>query len=116
SFVVANIAPFSTLLAQGGDAPQPDDGKLHITYLDNTESLGGRLIALSDLTLTSVGAQEESTHFQYATAQSVTISANKPIEYVIDGELYSDEQLAIKLRPKSLNVFVPSQRRKSASL
>ncbi|MDG2881443.1 hypothetical protein P7M59_26470, partial [Vibrio parahaemolyticus] len=68
------------------------------------------------LTLTSVGAQEESTHFQYATAQSVTISANKPIEYVIDGELYSDEQLAIKLRPKSLNVFVPSQRRKSASL
>ncbi|MDF5451932.1 diacylglycerol kinase family protein, partial [Vibrio parahaemolyticus] len=31
SFVVANIAPFSTLLAQGGDAPQPDDGKLHIT-------------------------------------------------------------------------------------
>ncbi|MBS9808848.1 dual specificity protein phosphatase family protein [Vibrio alginolyticus] len=116
SFVVANIAPFSTLLAQGGDAPQPDDGKLHITYLDNTESLGGRLIALSELTLTSVGAQEESTHFQYATAQSVTISANKPIEYVIDGELYSDEQLAIKLRPKSLNVFVPSQRRKSASL
>ncbi|MCV5855200.1 hypothetical protein OFN53_31725, partial [Escherichia coli] len=58
SFVVANIAPFSTLLAQGGGAPQPDDGKLHITYLDNTESLGGRLIALSDLTLTSVGAQE----------------------------------------------------------
>ncbi|NMU84520.1 hypothetical protein HKB16_16745, partial [Vibrio parahaemolyticus] len=56
------------------------------------------------------------THFKYATAQSVTTTANKPIEYVIDGELYSDEQLAIKLRPKSLNVFVPGQRRKSSSL
>ncbi|PFG45612.1 YegS/Rv2252/BmrU family lipid kinase [Vibrio sp. ES.051] len=108
SFVVANIAPFSTLLAQGGGAPQPDDGKLHITYLDNTESLGGRLVALSELTLTSVGAQEKSTRFKYTTAQHMTICADKPIEYVIDGELYSDKQLTIRIRPQSLNVFVPS--------
>lgn len=108
SFVVANIAPFSTVLAQGGGAPQPDDGKLHITYLDNTQSLGGRLVALSDLTLTSVGAQDESNLFQYASATGVTITADKPIDYVIDGELYSDRRLEIKIRPQSLNVFVPS--------
>ncbi len=108
SFVVANIAPFSTVLAQGGGAPQPDDGKLHITYLDNAQSLGGRLVALSDLTLTSVGAQDESNLFQYASATGVTITADKPIDYVIDGELYSDRRLEIKIRPQSLNVFVPS--------
>lgn len=107
SFVVANTAPFSTLLAQGGGAPQPDDGQLHITYLDNTESLGDRLIALSDLTLTSLGAQNESTLFKYATAQQITIAADKPIDYVIDGELYSDKKLVINIRPKSLSVFVP---------
>lgn len=107
SFVVANIAPFSTLLAQGGGAPQPDDGKLHITYLDNTESLGGRLVALSDLTLTSVGAQEQSTRFKYASATRVTITAQTPISYVIDGELYSDCHLSIRIRPHSLNVLVP---------
>ncbi len=108
SFVVANIALFSTVLAQGGGAPQPDDGKLHITYLDNTQSRGGRLVALSDLTLTSVGAQDESNLFQYASATGVTITADKPIDYVIDGELYSDRRLEIKIRPQSLNVFVPS--------
>ncbi|WP_413692224.1 diacylglycerol kinase family protein [Pseudoalteromonas sp. KJ10-2] len=32
SLVVANIAPFSTVLAHGGDVPEPDDGKLHVTY------------------------------------------------------------------------------------
>ncbi|MGO1297617.1 MAG: diacylglycerol kinase family protein, partial [Vibrio sp.] len=108
SFVVANTAPFSTLLAQGGGAPQPDDGQLHITYLDNTASLGGRIYALSDLTLTSVGAQEQSKRFQYKTVQRVTISADKDIEYVIDGEMYCDKQLDIALHPRSLNVFVPA--------
>lgn len=107
SFVVANTAPFSTVLAQGGGAPQPDDGKLHITYLDGTISLGRRLFALSDLTLTSVGAQDKAKRFKYTTAQHVTISSDKDIEYVIDGELYSDKKLVISLQPSSLNVFVP---------
>lgn len=110
SFVVANIAPFSTVLAQGGGIPQPDDGQLHITYLDTTKSLGGRLVALSDLTLTSVGIQEKSNHFQYARASHVTITADKPIDYVIDGELYSDSRLRINIHPQSLNVFVPNEK------
>ncbi|WNJ95581.1 diacylglycerol kinase family protein [Vibrio ruber] len=107
SFIVANTAPFSTVLAQGGGEPQPDDGQLHITYLDNAQSLGGRLVALSDLTLTSVGVQEQSKLFQYAKATRVTIKADKPINYVIDGELYSDRCLMIEIHPQSLNVFVP---------
>ncbi len=108
SFVVANIAPFSTMLAQGGGVPLPDDGQLHITYLDTLESLGGRLVALSDLTLTSLGAQEKSNRFEYTSATQLTITADKPIDYVIDGELYSDRLLEIKLCPKSLNVFIPA--------
>ncbi|MDW6092537.1 diacylglycerol kinase family protein [Vibrio rhizosphaerae] len=107
SFIVANTAPFSTVLAQGGGEPRPDDGQLHITYLDHTQSLGGRLVALSDLTLTSVGVQEKSNLFQYASATQVTIQSPKSIDYVIDGELYSDRCLEIELRPQSLNVFVP---------
>ncbi|ASA54825.1 diacylglycerol kinase family protein [Vibrio gazogenes] len=107
SFVVANTAPFSTVLAQGGGQPQPDDGQLHITYLDNTESLGGRLVALSDLTLTGIGGQEQSNLFQSAKATQVTIKSPKPIDYVIDGELYSDSCLEIEIHPQSLSVFVP---------
>ncbi|GGB10820.1 diacylglycerol kinase family protein [Agarivorans gilvus] len=108
SFVVANIAPFSTMLAQGGGAPLPDDGQLHITYLDSLESLGGRLAALSDLTLTSIGAQEKSNRFQYTSTTQLTITADKPIDYVIDGELYCDSRLEITLCPRSLSVFVPA--------
>jgi YegS/Rv2252/BmrU family lipid kinase len=105
SLVVANIAPFSTVLAHGGKAPRVNDGQLHATYLDNTESLGGRLLALSDLTLSSLGLQDKSTLFQYQDAQRIVIQAKEAIDYVIDGENFSAKELSISIKPESLKVF-----------
>ena len=65
SLVIANTSPFSTILAQGGATPEPDDGKLHVTFLKNTESLSGRFIALTDILAKSVGAKEQADHFEY---------------------------------------------------
>ena len=105
SLVIANIAPFSTVLAHGGKPPEANDGQLHVTYLDSTESLGGRLLALSDLTLSSLGLQEKSTLFKYQDAQNVVIRAKDKINYVIDGENFSAKELAISIKPESLKVF-----------
>lgn len=107
SFVVANTAPFTTLLAQGGEEPQPGDGKLHITYLDQADSVAERLLALSDITLSTVGMQEKTELFSYATAEKVHITADKTIEYVVDGELFSADELDIKINHQSLTVCTP---------
>ncbi|MCL1067520.1 dual specificity protein phosphatase family protein [Shewanella olleyana] len=107
SLVVANASPFSTLLAQGGAMPQPDDGQLHVTYLENTESLAKRFLAVSDVMLSGLGVKEQSSHFNYESAQNVEIESNSPIEYVIDGENYSTDSLDISIKKKALTVCVP---------
>lgn len=105
SLCVANIAPFSTLLAQAGNRPQPYDGKLHITYLKDTKSLTKRVFALSDLTLSSLNETKKATQFQYITGKHIQISAQQKVCYVVDGEHYSENQINIKLQPASLNVY-----------
>ncbi|MDA0142871.1 hypothetical protein GL177_03470 [Vibrio toranzoniae] len=107
SLVVANTSPFSTVLAQGGQTPKPDDGKLHITYLENTTSLGERVIALSDLLLSSFGMKEQASYFNYLSAQHVKIDSDLPIDYVIDGEMYSAESLEISIKKQALTVCAP---------
>jgi diacylglycerol kinase family enzyme len=107
SLVIANTSPFSTVLAQGGDIPEPDDGKLHITYLEKTESLSDRFVALSDILIKSLGAKEQVEHFQYLSAQSITIESNQPIDYVIDGESYSSDSLDVTIKSRALTVCVP---------
>jgi len=107
SLVVANTAPFSTMLAHGGDTPEPDDGKLHMTYLDQTNSMAERVIALSDLALSSIGAQDNASLFKYDAGSHIKISANKTIDYVIDGETHSAEHINITILPSSLKVRVP---------
>ncbi len=108
SLAIANTAPFTTLLAQGGEVPNVDDGKLHITYLKASESMPQQLLALSDLALSSLGVKHESDIFEYAQAFCVTILPafeSDLINYVVDGEMYSASKLNIRLQPKSLKVF-----------
>jgi YegS/Rv2252/BmrU family lipid kinase len=107
SLVVANTSPFSSVLAQGGGMPEPDDGKLHITYLQQADSLGERIIALSDLTLTSLSDQEESNYFDYQSANHVTIESNNTIRYAIDGEPFSANKLDIKINHNALTICIP---------
>ena len=109
SLMVANTAPFSTLLAHGGDTPEPDDGKLHMTYLDNTNSFTETVIALSDLVASSLGLQDKANQFQYCDGKQIEISADHEIEYVIDGENYRAQNIKITVQPSSLKVFSVSQ-------
>lgn len=104
SFVVANTAPFTTVLAQGGQEPDPSDGLLHITYLKGSESFGEKLLALSDITLSALDLLEQAHHFNYLTGKRVEIHANQPINYVVDGEPYEAESLVVKIEKDALNV------------
>ncbi|SMO76153.1 diacylglycerol kinase family protein [Gracilimonas mengyeensis] len=107
SFVIANAAPFSTLLAQGGEEPKVNDHKLHVTYLEKSASVGERLFALSDLAMSGLGLKEKASMFKYAQAKKLEITSDEPIEYVVDGENYTAESLSLQINPSSLWVFMP---------
>lgn len=104
SLVVSNIAPFSTILAHSGKSPEIDDGQLQIGIMKKQPNLVNRVISISDLTLSSLGIKENAEYFENSSAQHITITGDKPIQYSIDGELYSDDKLDITIKPQSLKI------------
>ncbi|SEH66836.1 Diacylglycerol kinase family enzyme [Rheinheimera pacifica] len=109
SLVIANAAPLTTLLAQGHGAPDLTDGKLDITWLtadnntDNNAVFGLAELALAGLTNISLNAVS-----QHCSARRVQIRRQdgQQLQYVIDGELYSDSALDISVVPASLQVML----------
>lgn len=110
SLAVANLAPMTSVLAQGGGAPNYSDGQLDITWLNAGASAGDNLQNLFELALTGVGAnnnsiEEETSAVNHRKAKSIKIRCDDIKHYVIDGELYDDLPLEISVRPKSLKLL-----------
>lgn len=107
SLVVANAAPLTTLLAQGRGAPDLHDGQLDVTWLaaDDADS---SMLGLAELMLASVTTLNPSISSQHRQARTVHIRRQDgtPLQYVIDGELFTDQQLTINIAPASLHVML----------
>ncbi|WP_194091000.1 diacylglycerol kinase family protein [Vibrio hibernica] len=108
SLVIANAAPFTTLLAQGGGEPDLQDGIMDITYMPSHESVTGRLLSLSELALSGLLPTSEPMGFVHKQAKQILVSSEEKFKYVIDGELYETDKLTIRVQPRSLNVMVPT--------
>lgn len=106
SLVVANAAPFSTLLAQGDGEPDYQDGFLDVTYIkgQNRLPVSFSLIELIAGALTPAKIENLVRHRQ---ARKVKINSSESLKYAIDGELFEDKEVCIEILPKSLNVLVP---------
>ena len=59
------------------------------------------------LLLSSFGMKEQASYFNYLSAQHVKIDSDLPIDYVIDGEMYSAESLEISIKKQALTVCAP---------
>lgn len=105
SFIVANAAPFATVLAQGGGSPNYQDGLLDITWMPKQANPNDHLVTMSELALSGVLQDFTSQGVEYATAQKIKIRADEPLHYVIDGENAEAEELSIYIQPKSLNIL-----------
>ncbi len=105
SLVVANIAPFSTVLAQAGDKPDIRSGSLQVSILKQSDDLSERIKSIADLISASVNVKEKADYFDSYSAKTIEINADQPIPYVIDGELFEDSSISIKVQPNSLKVF-----------
>lgn len=109
SFVVANAAPFSTILAQGGGEPSITDGLLDITWLPSEATTTEQVLNLTDLATSGlVGGVvdvESNDNIEFRQGKSITIEADTPLSYVIDGESRQADKISINIQPSSLKVL-----------
>lgn len=106
SLVIANAAPFTTILAQGGGAPDIKDGLLDVTWIAPQEGLTANIFSLAELAVSGLAKQASALQSEHLTAKKVVINADDKLAYVIDGEVFSDHSLTIEIMPQSLNVFI----------
>jgi len=122
SLIVANAAPFTSVLAQGDGEPNMTDGLLDITWLDSGDEPKEQLLSLAELAIAGwvkegnkdtdaklPNAPSTATKVHHAHAKKVSISSQPKCKYVIDGEIFEPADLTIEVQPASLKVFVPYQ-------
>jgi diacylglycerol kinase family enzyme/protein-tyrosine phosphatase len=106
SLVVANAAPFTTVLAQGGGEPNVRDGLLDLTWLPGDATLGDHMFSLSELIAPGLFSSAEEKSVRHQRITKVHIKGNGPLNYVIDGETYQDDELHIEVNPASLTMLI----------
>lgn len=105
SLVVANAAPLTTILAQGKGTPDHQDGLLDVTWIDSQNSQTGSLMGLFELALSGTLNIPSEFSVKHLHAKHIKITSDPPVRYVIDGEVFTPENLEIKVQPRSLRVF-----------
>lgn len=105
SLIVANAAPFTTLLAQGGGQPDHNDGLLDVNWLTPSKDASTNPLSIAELVFSSMTQTHLAINSHHTNAKKVEITAQEPIKYVLDGETKEAEKLVIKIAPASLNVI-----------
>ncbi len=109
SLVIANAAPFSTILAQGQGEPDVQDGQLDVTWLAKSDKLSDQVWSLAELVANRLAQTNLADSVEHRHVHSIQISSAKPLKYAIDGELYEAPSIAMHVRPRSLWVLTPSE-------
>ena len=102
---MANAAPFSTILAQGGGEPNFADGLLDITWLSGDSTFAEQLLNLTDLASNGLVNSTTNSNIKFKQAQTVIIEGDEVLNYVIDGENRQADRISIQIKPSSLKVL-----------
>jgi diacylglycerol kinase family enzyme/protein-tyrosine phosphatase len=105
SLVIANAAPFTTILAQGGGEPDVNDGLLDITWIPRQQDITNNVLSLAELALSGLSEQVNPLQSEHISAKKVVITADHELEYVIDGEVFHANDIHIEIMPKSLSIL-----------
>jgi diacylglycerol kinase family enzyme len=109
SLIVANAAPFTTILAQGSGQPDHNDGLLDVNWLTPNTDNSTNVLSIAELVLSSVTQAHLAINSHHTNARRVVISAADDIKYVIDGEVKTASELVIEIEPNSLAVVCAEQ-------
>ena len=105
SFVIANAAPVTTALAQGGDEPDVTDGKLDITWLTSQEDSETQFLSLAELIFTTKTSKQNSGRIKHRQVKSITVTLPEQASYAIDGEIREADKLEVQAIPGNLTVL-----------
>ncbi|WP_445773959.1 diacylglycerol kinase family protein [Shewanella sp.] len=113
SLVVANAAPFTSVLAQGNGEPIINDGLLDITWIDASDSSSPPLLSMTELLIAGLtGGRDQNaanSAIHHQQAKKVYLTTDTQCQYVIDGELFEADDMRIEVKPKSLSVMIPQR-------
>lgn len=114
SMIIANAAPIFTLLAQGRGQPEHDDGLLDVNWLEPARDSSVNVLSIAELAFNSVTQTQLDVNAHHTNARKVRVTANEPIDYVIDGETRQADELVIEIQPSSLRVMAPQHNEESS--
>ncbi len=108
ALTVANIAPPTSILAQGPEGIIPDDGMLDITVVVTPVNLTNAVAASYHLLQTALqGEAAQRDDIGYLRCPKIRITTNPPQKVVLDGEIIGKTPLEIECNPQSLILYVP---------
>ena len=105
SFVIANAAPITTALAQGGDEPDVTDGKLDITWLTPQQDSETQFLSLAELVFSNAENKKSSDRIQHKLVSKVALHLPERAKYAVDGEIRETDKLEIQVCPGNLTVL-----------
>ena len=105
SLVIANAAPITTALAQGGNLPDVTDGKLDITWLTPQDSSDRQLLSLAELVFGPEEYKTSSDSIRHKQTPSISLYFDEEVSYAVDGEIFSASEISITTHPASLRVL-----------
>ena len=105
---IANMAPKTTLLAQGPDRVIDDDGLLDVTLV-HFEGVAEALVTALHLATSALGETPATrANIGHFRARSVRVTTREPQTVMIDGEEAGRGPLHVESRPGTLRVRVPA--------
>ena len=115
AITIANVAPPTSVLAQGIGEVVADDGLLDITIATVDNKLHGVTTMLSMLGAALIKTNAELNNIVHLRSRKVKISALPVQKVVLDGEIIGNTPLEIECLPRSLSVFAPASGNKRES-
>lgn len=107
AITVANVAPPTSVLAQGPGKLIPDDGLLDVTLVAPNNTLGAIAAAYSLLQNAFRGESADRPDIGFLRTRRITVKTQPGQRVVLDGELVGETPVEVICIPQALQIFVP---------
>lgn len=104
---VANVAPPTSILAQGPAGLVGDDGLLDITIVAPANVLGAIAVSYNLLSTALSGEASLRDDVGYLRSDRARITTDPPQKVVVDGEIIGTTPIDVSCLPGALTIFVP---------
>ncbi|MBI4784138.1 MAG: methylglyoxal synthase [Oscillatoriophycideae cyanobacterium NC_groundwater_1537_Pr4_S-0.65um_50_18] len=108
AITIANAAPPTSILAQGGGQVIFDDGLLDMTIATAETKLQGitTMLRMMGAALTGTGVEHQTV--VHLRAKRLRVTTHPPQKVVVDGEIVGTTPIEVECIPDGLKVFAPS--------